>query len=271
MRAFLVMVFGTLAFALAMATLPGAALAAPSIQLRQDVVAQNGRVTLGDLFADAGDAAGIVVARVRPGQAAVLDATQVQIIARSSGVDWGNPAGLRQIFVQAGEPPAEAVAPGRPEAKKAAKGPAVLVYLHSLNAGDVVRADDLTWSRDAASGGDAPRDPDAVIGMAARRPLREGDAVSLRDVSAPMVIKKDDIVAVSFAQDGLSLTLQAKAVTDAAAGQNVSVKNLTSEKVIQAVAVAPGQAVVGPAADQLKSAARLQSSSLADISRLALR
>ena len=76
---------------------------------------------------------------------------------------------------------------------------------------------------------------------------------------------------MSFAQDGLSLTLQAKAVTDAAAGQNVSVKNLSSEKVIQAVAVAPGQAVVGPAADQLKSAARLQSSSLADTSRLALR
>lgn len=267
MRAFLLMVFGTLAFCLALATLPGAALAAPAVELRQEITAPNGRVTLGDIFTDAGEAAGLVVARVLPGQMATLDATQIQIIARSNGVDWGNPAGLRRIVVQPSAPAPEAA---RAEAKKA-KGPAVLTYLHSLNAGDIVRADDLTWSHDTVAGSEAPRDPDAVIGMAARRPLREGDPVSLRDISAPLVIKKDDIIAVSFSQDGLNLTLQAKAVSDAAAGQNVSVMNPSSNKVIQAVAIAPGQAVVGPEADQVKSAARLQASSLANSSRLALR
>jgi flagella basal body P-ring formation protein FlgA len=271
MRAFLIMVLGTLAFCAALATLPGAALAAEAVALRQDVSAPNGRVTLGDLFNDAGDAAGIVVARVRPGQMATLDATQVQIIARSNGVNWGNPAGLRRIIVQASAPAAEA-APAKAEEKKAAKGPAVLAWLHSLNAGDIVRAEDLTWSREAVAGSEAPRDPDAVIGMAVRRPLREGDAVSLRDVSAPVVIKKDDLIAVSFQGDGLNLTLQGvKALADAAAGQSVSILNPVSKKVILAVAVAPGQAVVGPAAAQLKSAVRLQSSSLANSSVLALR
>jgi flagella basal body P-ring formation protein FlgA len=269
MRSFLLMVFGT--FALALATLPGAALAAgPPVELRQDITAPTGKVTLGDLFSDAGEAAGIVVARIGPGQMATLDATQVQIIARSNGVDWGNPAGLRRIIVQA-TAPAPDPASTRAEAKKAAKGPAVLAYLHSLNAGDIVRAEDLTWSHEAVAGSDAPRDPEAVIGMAARRPLREGDPVSLRDVSAPIVIRKDDVIAVSYAQDGLSLTLQAKAMGDAAAGQNVAVMNTNSKKIIEAVAVAPGQAVVGPEADQLKSAARLSSSSLANPSRLALR
>jgi flagella basal body P-ring formation protein FlgA len=246
-----------LAGILAFAVLPGAALAG-TIQLRQDVVVSGGKVTLGDLFAEAGPAAGVVVARIQPGQMAVLDATAVQILARSNGVDWGNAAGIRRITVQAAAPEAP-----RPEPKAARSAAPVLTYVHSLNAGDIVQAQDLSWSRDAVAGADAPRDPDAVIGMAARRPVREGDSVSLRDVSAPVVIRKDDVIAVTFAMNGMSLTLQAKALTDAATGQSVSVMNPASRKIIQAVATAPGQAVVGPEADQLKAAARLSPSRLA--------
>jgi flagella basal body P-ring formation protein FlgA len=253
---FALMLMGALAFA----TLPGAALA-ETVQLRQDVVVSGTVVTLGDLFGEAGPASGVVVARIQPGQTSVLDATQVQIIARSNGVDWGNFAGLRRIIVQASAP-----AP-RPEPKAAAVARAsqtpVLTYTHSLNAGDIVQAQDLAWSRQAVAGLDAPRDADAVIGMAVRRPLREGDAVSLHDVSAPMVIKKDDVISVVFSVGGMSLTLQAKATTDAAAGQPVSVINPTSRKIIQAVATGPGQAVVGPEAEQLKAAARLNPSRIA--------
>lgn len=254
----------TLALAVAMlaapiAALPSVALAAPA-QLRQEVMVSGGRVTLGDLFGEAGPAAGIVVARMPPGQTVVLDAAQVQFIARSNGVDWGNFAGVRRITVQSAAP---APAP-EPRAKAAAPRAAqVLAYAHSLNAGDIVQAQDLVWSREAVASADAPRDPDAVIGMAVRRPLREGDAVSLRDVSAPMVIKRDDVVSVTYAMNGLSLTLQAKAMSDAAAGQSLSVMNTTSKKIIQAVAAAPGQAVVGPEADQLKAAARLAPSRIA--------
>lgn len=246
-----------LGLALALAALPAAALAG-AVELKPEVTASDGRVTLGDLFSDAGAAAGVVVARVQPGQAAVLDATQVQIIARSSGVDWGNPANLRRIFVQPG-----GVAPEAPSRAVKKAGPQVLTFLHSLNAGDIVRADDLTWSRDAVAGADAPRDAETVIGMAARRPVREGEAVSLRDVSTPLVIRKDDMVSVVFSQAGLSLTLQAKALADAAIGQSVSVINPASKKIIQAVAAAPGQALVGPEADQLKAVSRLSPSRLA--------
>lgn len=258
---FALVLVGILAFAI----LPGAALAG-TIQLRQDVVVSGGRVTLGDLFAEAGPAAGVLVARIQPGQMVVLDATQVQILARTNGVDWGNAAGLRRITVQAAAP--EAPRPEPKAAVRASQAP-VLAYVHSLGAGDIVQAQDLSWSHDAVAGADAPRDPDAVIGMAARRPVREGDAVSLRDVSAPMVIRKDDVIAVTFAMNGMSLTLQAKALTDAASGQSVSVMNPASRKIIQAVATAPGQAVVGPEADQLKAATRL--SSRQSLSNLALR
>jgi len=244
-----------LAFAGALVALPATALAGP-VELRQDITVSNGRVTLGDLFAEAGPAASVVVARMQPGQTAELDATQVQIVARSNGVDWGNFAGLRRITVQSAAPEP---APAPKAAARASQTP-VLAYTHSLNAGDIVQPQDLAWSRDAVAGADTPRDPDAVIGMAVRRPLREGDAVSLRDVSSPMVIKKDDVISVTFAMSGLSLTLQAKALTDAAAGQSVSVMNPASRKILQAVATAPGQAVVGPEADQIKTAVRLSPS-----------
>ena len=266
---------GVFAVALALAAAPAMALAGPPAELRQDVAVAGGKVTLGDLFYDAGAAAGIVVARAAPGQMLVLDATQVQIIARSNGVDWGNPAGVRRIIVQSNAP-ASTPAPEAPraaaEARKPARGQAVLAYMHSLNAGDIVRAEDLTWSRDAVAGSDTPRDADAVIGMAVRRPLREGDTVSLRDLSAPIVIKRDEMVAVTFTLAGLSVTLDAKAMADAAAGQPLSVMNLSSKKVIQAVAVTAGHAVVGPEADQLKASTRLAgASSLSNSSRLALR
>lgn len=265
MRKLRPLLFG-LALAIAPVTLPSQSWAGAPAILRQDVTVSTSRVTLGDLFLDAGPAAGIVVGRVQPGQTAVLDATQVQLIARSNGVDWGNPLGLRRITVQSAAAAPQAPVPA---AVKATKGPAVLAYLHSLNAGDIVRPEDLTWSREAVAGADAPRDPESVIGMAVRRPLREGDAVSLRDVAAPMVIRKDDLVQVTFSQAGLSLTLQAKAVTDAAAGQTLTVMNTASKKMIQAVAAGPGLAVVGPEAEQLRSAARLQSASALSNSGLA--
>ncbi len=102
---------------------------------------------------------------------------------------------------------------------------------------------------------DAPHDADEVIGMAARRPLREGAAASLHDVSAPVVIKRGDVVQVSYEADGIKLVLQAQAMSDATIGQAVNVVNPASKKTIQAVAAGPGAAVVGPEAERLRAAA----------------
>ena len=123
-----------------------------------------------------------------------------------------------------------------------------LVYARSLNAGDVVRAEDLTWAPTASHvvPADAPRDAEAVMGLSARKPLRAGAAVSGRDLAAARVIAKDDTVSVTYRAGGLSLALQGKALGPAAAGETVRVLNPTSKKIIEAVATGPGRAVVGP-------------------------
>ena len=96
--------------------------------------------------------------------------------------------------------------------------------------------------------------PPTIIGKAARRPLRSGTAVASLDVTAAQVIRRDDMIAVAFHAEGMTLTLQGKALGGAAMGETLNVMNPTSKKVIQAVAVGPDQAIVGPEAEQIKAA-----------------
>ena len=85
------------------------ALAGP-VSLLADPLDDDGRVTLGDLFDDAGAAADVVVGQ-RLGATAVFEASQIQAAARRAGLDWANPQGLRRIVVrEGGAAPAEASA-----------------------------------------------------------------------------------------------------------------------------------------------------------------
>jgi len=225
---------------LAVWSLATAACAGQPVELKPSVVNATGQVTLGELFDDAGPARDVVVA-ARTGPSVVLDAGAVQAFARRYGLDWDNATGLKRIIVRGGAEPA---ARGNVD---------VLVYAHSLVSGQIVQPQDLLWAKAAAAPVDAPGEVDDLIGLAARRPLREGDPVSSRDLTPPMVIKAGDTVDVTYADDGLVLTLQAKAVANAAVGDSVNVLNTTSKKMIEAVASGPDQAVVGPEATRLKT------------------
>ena len=74
-------------------------------------------------------------------------------------------------------------------------------------------AADLVWGKAALAPAGAPNDPDAVIGMAARRPLRAGAAVTARDVSALQVVKTNEVVTLTYDNGGVSLSMQAKALS----------------------------------------------------------
>ena len=228
----------------------GALIASPAVAgtvgLKADVADGDGRVTLGDIFDGAGGAAEVLVA-TRTGPSVVLDAAAVQGLARRSGLDWSNPQGLRRIVVRGGAVQTASAAPQRGNVQ-------VLTWTRSVNAGDVIEPQDMTWTKVAGAPADAPRDADMVIGMTARRPLREGSLVSTRDVVAQQVIKAGDTIQVTWSDGGISLTLQARALGAAAVGQSFNVQNPASKKIIEAVATAPGQAVTGPEAQRLKAA-----------------
>lgn len=220
------------------------ALAGQSVSLRADTTDADGKITLGELFEGAGAASDVVVA-ARMGPSAVLDAGAVQIAARRAGLDWANGNGVRRIIVRQGSGSAMAGASrGNVE---------VLAYARSLTAGEMVQPEDLVWIKVAASASDAPRDADDLIGMTAKRPLRQGAPASLRDVSTPQVIKAGDIVAVTYEDAGVALTLQGKAMSAGAIGESLMVQNTASKKIIETVVTGPGSTAVGPQAMRLKA------------------
>jgi flagella basal body P-ring formation protein FlgA len=245
----------SLAFLAALLAIAGPAWASQSVQLRSDAAAHAGRVTLADLFDDAGAASAVTLAAgLPPGGQVVLDAGRVQAIAAAHGLSWANPDGLRVIIARADA----AGAPLAASAAERARPGGVLTYARDLRAGDLVQPEDVVWTKSAAYGApsDTPRDAREAIGLVARRPVRAGAMVSQSDLSAPMVIRKDDVVMVVYEAGGVKLSLQGTATGAAAVGQNVGVLNPASKKIIEAVASGPGQALVGPRADELKAAAR---------------
>jgi flagella basal body P-ring formation protein FlgA len=184
--------------ALALAT---PAFAGQPVTLKADTVDADGMVTLGDLFDGAGAAARTPVA-ARSGPSVVLDAAAVQLAASRAGLDWANAQGFKKVVVRSGtaQDTTGAAAPrGNVE---------VLTYARSLAAGEVVQPTDLVWGKAAAAPADAPSDADTVIGLAAKRPLRAGAAVAARDVGAAQVIKSGEAVTVTFASEGILLSLQ---------------------------------------------------------------
>lgn len=222
------------------------ALAATPVTLRSEMVDADGTVTLGEIFEGAG-AAGRTPVASRTGTTVMLSATAVQAAGRRAGLDWANAEGLRQIVVRGA-----ATAAANPTASAVRANVDVLTWTRNLAAGEIVQPQDLVWAKVALAPADAATDPDAVVGLAARRTLRAGAAVAGRDVSAPQVVKANDLVTLVFEDAGITLTLQAKAVSGGGVGDTISVQNVSSKKTIQAVVAGPGQAVVGPAADQMK-------------------
>ena len=250
----------SLTLALALAALAAPALAGP-VSLLPDPTDDDGRVTLGELFDDAGAAAHVVVGQ-RLGATAVFEASQIQAAARRAGLDWANPQGLRRIVVrEGGAVPADASA--RPAAASVGATVAsrpgatveVLTYARSLAAGDIVQPSDVVWStvqaHQAPAGG--PQDADQVVGLSAKRPLRAGAVVTSRDLASPQVIARNDMVEVAYIVGGVELTVTGKATRNASAGEPVPVLNVQSGRTIDAVAVSPGRAVAGPAAQTARA------------------
>jgi flagella basal body P-ring formation protein FlgA len=244
-----------IAIAAAFTLLAGPAFAGQPVALREAPLAHGASVTLGDLFDGAGrEAAGIVIAPApAAGMTTVLDAGRVQLVASASGLDWANAQGQRRIIVAAGR--AGAAAPAPSASSSTARRSQALVWSRNISAGEIVQPSDLEWSTAAIAASDSPGDPDLAIGRVARRPLRAGLAVEARDLASAKVIKRDETISVAFEAGGISLVLQARALADASVGERVQVQNLQSKKVIEAIAEAPGRAVVGPRAESLKAQA----------------
>lgn len=233
------------AAALAASSFAGSA-EASTVTLKAQPMDEDGIITLGELFDGAGQASGVTVGR-RSGSTAVLDAGQVQVAARRAGLSWDNSQGLRRIVVRQGASP---VATSLTTASRAGATVEALTFTRNISAGEVIQPEDLVWTTVQAhqAATNAPQDANELIGLSARRPLRAGQAASARDLAAPQVIARNDLVEVLYQVGGVELTVTGRAQRNASLGEPVAILNLQSGRTIDAVAVGNGRALAGPAA-----------------------
>lgn len=122
----------------------------------------------------------------------------------------------------------------------------VPALLRDVAPGETIGAGDLTTIEMPADrlGAQILTSPANVAGQAARRMLRANTPLQTYDVKKPVLIKKGELVTVTYAADGIALTAQGQAQADAGLGDTVPVLNTRSRRTIDARVTGSGAATV---------------------------
>ncbi len=117
----------------------------------------------------------------------------------------------------------------------------VPVPVRTIAAGQVITEADLNWIELASSrlGNHAVTMAGAIVGHAAKRALRAGHPVSVRELTLPRVVRKGTLVTMVLAGPGLVLTATGRALEDGADGATISLINVQSKRTVQGTVIGP--------------------------------
>lgn len=119
----------------------------------------------------------------------------------------------------------------------------VAVLTRNLGRGDVIAPQDVQLLRmnTAQAGFGHIEDLDRVVGMELRRPLRSGETVRLSHLLVPETVRRGDSVILEAQNGGLSVVMEGTALANGKVGEQIQVRNSTSERVVDATIVGPGR------------------------------
>ena len=122
----------------------------------------------------------------------------------------------------------------------------VVTLARNLGRGEVVGRDDVVVDRlpRRQVGAQRPLDPEQIVGMAARRALRQGQAVAAADFSRPIAVTRGDTVTIVYESTALTVTSRGQALESGSVGDLVGVLNPQSKRTIHATVAGPGKVVV---------------------------
>src|SRR5258708_8112471 len=124
--------------------------------------------------------------------------------------------------------------------------PAVTVQ-RPVEHGEVLKATDLTVVRRPKTEAGALTDMSAVVGLAARHPLRPDQPLRAADLMKPEIVARNDTVTIVYQAPGIVLTLRGQAQAAGALGDTIGVLNIDSQRVVQGVISPPDRVTAGPA------------------------
>ncbi len=84
-------------------------------------------------------------------------------------------------------------------------------------------------------------EPERALGMVMKRSARAGELVKLSMVTQPKVVAKGDKVTIQASRRGLTVSMMATALENGKLGETISVKNNSSNRVLDALVVGPGR------------------------------
>jgi len=116
-----------------------------------------------------------------------------------------------------------------------------------ISAGDVIAADDLEWQPVHLSrlSGNSLTDAEQLVGRMAKRPLKAGQILRQSDVAVSPVIHKNDLIRLVVKTGQMTLSVQGKAMQDAAIGQTVRVVNVNSNRQLTGTVIDAGTVAIG--------------------------
>jgi len=83
-----------------------------------------------------------------------------------------------------------------------------------------------------------------VEGMITRRSIRQGEAIKPSQLKAPTVIERGDQVIISASNPVISIQMKGEALSSGTKGQQISVRNTTSNRVVKAEVTGKGRVAV---------------------------
>ena len=111
----------------------------------------------------------------------------------------------------------------------------VWVTKSSVARGTIINKDNSALDWREISHVNTPYYPDtqSPIGLVTKRPLRMGDILSSHALEKPLAIKRGDKVVVIARKNGLEIRATATALSAAAEGDRIKVRNISSDKVME--------------------------------------
>lgn len=122
----------------------------------------------------------------------------------------------------------------------------VPVLRRAISPGEIIRKDDIeiVHRREDQVARDAITDPQRLVGTTPRTRLRNGEPIRDSDTRAPLVVARNAQVLIRLVHGPMTLTAQGKAEEDGARGDVIRVRNMHSNKTIEATVTGPDTVAV---------------------------
>lgn len=120
------------------------------------------------------------------------------------------------------------------------------VLTRHITAYEVITQHDIEWQqvRSDKVSRETAMDLSDLVGMSPKRGLRPGLPVRLSEIAAPLVVSKKSLVTIIFQHPFMTLTAQGRSLQSGAVGDVIRVRNVQSNKIVDAEVIGAGKAVV---------------------------